>query len=88
MLMTISDEAYGVGHRLGADAVKEIATAFFYWWYNQPGCNTQQGFDEWWEKQARCVECGAKTPEEAEKLCKCGGDKDHCHGVDLWPDRS
>lgn len=34
-----------------------------------------------------CMECGAKTPEEAEKLCNCGGDKDDCHGCQLWPDR-
>jgi len=33
-----------------------------------------------------CQDCGAMTIEEAEKLCKCGGDKDHCHGCDLWPD--
>ncbi len=32
-----------------------------------------------------CLECGAKTPEEAEKLCRCGGDKDSCHGTTLWP---
>lgn len=31
-------------------AIKKIATDFFYWWYNQPGTNTQQGFDEWWER--------------------------------------
>ncbi len=29
-------------------ASKEIATSFFYWWHNQPGANTQQGFSEWW----------------------------------------
>ena len=33
-----------------------------------------------------CLECGAKTPEEAETLCRCGGDKDSCHGTTLWPD--
>lgn len=33
-----------------------------------------------------CQECGAMTPEEAEKLCRCGGDKDDCHGCHLWPD--
>lgn len=26
---------------------KEIATKFFYWWYNQPSANTEQGFDSW-----------------------------------------
>ena len=43
------------------------------------------------EQEARfyeppCMECGAKTPEEAGKLCRCGGDKDDCHGCQLWPD--
>jgi ribosomal protein L40E len=37
-------------------------------------------------REPPCLECGAKTPEEAETLCRCGGDKDHCHGCDLWPD--
>jgi len=28
---------------------KQIATEFYYWWHNQPGTNTEQGFDEWWK---------------------------------------
>lgn len=32
-----------------------------------------------------CVECGAMTAEEASVKCNCAGDKDHCHGCDLWP---
>jgi len=31
--------------------MKRIATSFFYWWYNQPGQNTSEGFDDWWEKE-------------------------------------
>ena len=30
-----------------ADLLKRYSTAFFYWWYNQPGANTEQGFDQW-----------------------------------------
>jgi len=37
-------------------------------------------------QQPPCQECGAMTPEEAEAKCRCSGDKDHCHGCDLWPD--
>ena len=37
-------------------------------------------------KQPPCLDCGAKTKEEAETMCICAGDKDHCHGCDLWPD--
>lgn len=33
-----------------------------------------------------CVECGAMTELEAETKCICSGDKDNCHGCDLWPD--
>ena len=33
-----------------------------------------------------CAECGAKNAEQAESMCICCGDKDHCHGVTLWPD--
>ncbi len=31
-----------------------------------------------------CMECGAETPEQAETMCHCGGDKDDCHGSRLW----
>lgn len=31
-----------------------------------------------------CSECGAETPEQAETMCICSGDKDHCHGCELW----
>jgi len=30
---------------------KQISVEFFRWWYNQPGNNTEQGFDDWWEKR-------------------------------------
>lgn len=33
-----------------------------------------------------CMECGAETPEQAETMCNCGGDKDDCHGCHLWSD--
>lgn len=33
-----------------------------------------------------CSECGAKTKKEAETMCICSGDKDSCHGCDLWLD--
>lgn len=33
-----------------------------------------------------CQDCGAMTPEEAETKCVCSGDRDSCHGTELWPD--
>lgn len=33
-----------------------------------------------------CDECGAMTQEEAETKCNCAGDKDHCHGCEIWED--
>lgn len=30
---------------------KRIAVSFFYYWHNQPGTNTDQGFDEWWDNR-------------------------------------
>tara|TARA_R110000823_G_scaffold221193_1_gene349706 strand:- start:3115 stop:3438 length:324 start_codon:yes stop_codon:yes gene_type:complete len=27
--------------------IKEISTAFFFYWYNVPGNNTETGFDGW-----------------------------------------
>lgn len=29
---------------------KEVCTGFFFWWYNQPGSNTYQGFDKYCEE--------------------------------------
>jgi len=35
--------------KLTADSViKKITTDFFYYWWNTPGKNTSEGFDEWW----------------------------------------
>jgi hypothetical protein len=31
------------------EAAKKLATEFFYWWHNQPGSNTQSGFDDFAE---------------------------------------
>ena len=30
--------------------IKKTALKFFYWWYNQPGSNTEQGWDKFIEK--------------------------------------
>lgn len=38
------------------------------------------------EKRPPCLECGAMTSKEAETMCICNGDKDDCHGCELWPD--
>jgi len=27
--------------------LKEICTGFYYYWHNEDGVNTQQGFDNW-----------------------------------------
>lgn len=35
---------------LGKEIAKKIATDFYYWWHNQPGTNTQDGFDSFWEQ--------------------------------------
>jgi hypothetical protein len=36
-------------YELTAQQIKEIATQFFFDWYNAPGTDTLQGFDAWWE---------------------------------------
>lgn len=82
----LSYDSYAKLCRSDKEALKEVATRFCYWWYNQPGTNTEQGFEDWWKLQERCVECGARTKEDAETSCICSGDKDYCHGCELWPD--
>jgi len=41
-------------------------------------------FAEWDKAKPPCLECGAETYDEAEMSCICSGDKDHCHGCDIW----
>jgi hypothetical protein len=36
-------------------------------------------------KMAPCLECGANDEYEAGEICHCAGDKDSCHGTNLWP---
>lgn len=35
---------------MSREAAQKMATDFYYWWHNQPGTNTQQGFEEWWKQ--------------------------------------
>jgi len=40
-LKEISEEEY----------LKKHACAFFRWWWNKPGNNTEQGFDKWYKTE-------------------------------------
>ena len=35
-------------------------------------------------KMAPCLECGATDEYQAGEQCHCEGDKDSCHGNQLW----
>ena len=35
------------------ELVKISSVKFFYWWWNAKGNNTEQGFDEWWDKEEK-----------------------------------
>lgn len=49
--------------------IKELATKFFYDWYNSSGTNTEQGFDEWWNKNKLHFKLSNNTaPEMLEAL--------------------
>lgn len=39
-------------------------------------------------KHGPCMECGATSADDPDPKhrCHCAGDKDHCHGCDIWPD--
>src|SRR5690606_18456629 len=41
--------------RITEQDAREIATQFFYWWHNQPGKNTEQGFGEWMTGEGRTL---------------------------------
>ena len=44
-----------------------------------------EALHEQWSKPP-CMQCGAKTEEEAGRMCRCAGDNDDCHGTRLWPE--
>lgn len=35
------------------EEVKKYCTQFFYYWYNSPGKNTEEGFNKWWEQNKK-----------------------------------
>jgi len=53
--VTLSIEEYNVLQAewitrcLDKETSKDFATKFYYWWHNQPGTNTNQGYDSWLE---------------------------------------
>lgn len=34
---------------MSTELIKNLCTSFYRWWHNQPGSNTEQGFDEWFQ---------------------------------------
>jgi hypothetical protein len=44
----VADLAERVRELEGEGYARDIATGFYYWWHNQSGSNTQQGFAEYW----------------------------------------
>lgn len=57
----------------GYEGVKELCTKFFYWWHNQPGTNTQAGFDDWWKVEGEAIAAlGQVQPVATANCCKCG----------------
>jgi hypothetical protein len=52
---------------------KERCVEFFRWWYNQPGTNTEQGYDRW------VAEC---TPELIDGKLMC--DEPGCTDAVKW----
>lgn len=33
------------------DELKKVCCEFFRYWWNEPGNNTDEGFDKWWSKR-------------------------------------
>jgi len=44
------------------EAAQTIATDFHFWWMAQPGSNTMQGFDDWWELPVPVPPASKNTP--------------------------
>jgi septum formation topological specificity factor MinE len=69
----LRQELYDTAHRRVAEQLTP--------WPKQPLDNGEPDITK-----PPCLECGAMTAKEAETKCICGGDKDDCHGCELWPD--
>lgn len=66
----VISNAFFDGALMDAAELKRYCTEFFRWWYNQPGSNTDQGYDEW-VKQAFPI---LPTPEPQGEKCRvCKG---------------
>jgi len=74
---------------------KAIAVDFFHWWHNQPGTNTEQGFDDWWAANGQrfnedkptdrsCVQDkGIEERELASKLLDFSNEKPKFKEIDI-----
>ncbi|SEJ23455.1 hypothetical protein SAMN04244572_03212 [Azotobacter beijerinckii] len=47
--------------------LKRLCTSFYYWWSNRKGMNTEQGFDDWFEREGRAMLGDTVAPEQAEQ---------------------
>jgi YesN/AraC family two-component response regulator len=48
--------------------LKKICCDYFRWWWNQPGTNTEQGFEKWWEERNK--QNIKLNTEDSEKITK------------------
>lgn len=53
------------------EKAKQIATTFYRWWHNQPGTNTDDGFDQWYEEN-RPKRLKAYIPERVDSPFRGG----------------
>jgi len=37
------------------ETVKKLCTTFYYWWHNQKGTNTEEGFETWWKDNGKKI---------------------------------
>lgn len=70
---------------LGKEIAKKIATDFYYWWANQPGSNTLEGFDSFWNQysladlnkspsESACYSVNTDKPDIRELIEKAAGE--------------
>lgn len=46
-------ESVGDRAKFTKEQAKDMAVAFYRWWHNQPGANTDEGFSQWWEAEGK-----------------------------------
>jgi len=53
LILEHAEQAAEIERLRSKEHIEEYCVAFYRWWHNQPGTNTDEGFNDWWESADR-----------------------------------